>query len=367
MKRVPFLDLSLQNEPLREELNGALRRVIESGHFILGPEVEAFEEAFAEFCGVRHAVALNSGTSALHLGLLALGVEPGDEVITVAHTFAATVEAILYCGARPVFVDVDPDTLVMDPGKVESAITERTASILPVHLYGNPADMEALKIIADKHEIPIVEDACQAHGALHRGKPVGGWGKAGVFSFYPTKNLGGLGEGGILTTDDEGLTEIVRKLRSHGETGRYLHEQLGFNYRMSAFQGAALRTKLPHLHGWNEERRQIASCYREGLAESGIKAVMETPDSEAVYHLFVVLLPERDRVQMKLKERGIDTSVHYPVPLNRQPPFESATRISGDLAVTESIANRVLSLPIYPGISEEAIDTVTENLKELAG
>ena len=371
MPTVPFLDLALQNEPLHEELKAALERVIASGQFILGPEVDAFEEAFAQFCDVRHAVALNSGTSALHLGLLALGVHPGDEVITVAHTFAATAEAILYCGARPVYVDIDPHTLVMNVEEVEAAITDRTRAILPVHLYGNPVDMGRLVDIADRHGIPVLEDACQAHGALHRGKRVGGWGSAAAFSFYPTKNLGALGEGGILTTDDEDVAQTARMLRNHGEAERYQHSRLGFNYRMTAFQGAVLRTKLPYVKQWNEERRRLANSYRqgleglEGLEGSGIRVVQETPHSEAVYHLFVVMVDDRERIQQALEDEGIETQVYYPVPLHRQPAFSVENAPAPGLPVTITAACKVLCLPLYPEMGDEAVDAVVEQFRQL--
>ena len=371
MPSIPFLDLEPQNKPIQDKLVAAVERVISSGQFILGPEVGAFEKEFAEFCGLPYAVATNSGTSALHLGLLALDIQPDDEVITVAFTFAATVEAILYCGARPVYVDVDPDTLVMDVAQVEGAITDRTKAIIPVHLYGNPVDMGALNEMADRHGIPVLEDACQAHGALLRGKPVGSWGEAGVFSFYPTKNLGALGEGGILVTRDENIAETARILRNHGETARYQHSRLGFNYRMTAFQGAVLRTKLPYLKQWNKERRRLADRYRqgleglEGLGGSGIRVVEETPDSEAVYHLFVVMVDDRDQVQQALEGEGIETQVYYPVPLNRQPAFSTCNVSDAGLPVTDSAAERVLSLPLSVGMVEEAVDYVLEQIMQV--
>ena len=374
MPTVPFLDLALQNEPLHEELKAALERVIASGQFILGPEVDAFEEAFAQLCDVRCAVALNSGTSALHLGLLALGVHPGDEVITVAHTFAATAEAILYCGAGPVYVDIDPHTLVMNVEEVETAITDRTRVILPVHLYGNPVDMGRLVDIAGRHGIPVLEDACQAHGALHRGKRVGGWGSAAAFSFYPTKNLGALGEGGILTTNDEDIAQTARMLRNHGEAERYQHSRLGFNYRMTAFQGAVLRTKLPYLESWNNQRRQLADRYRKGLKGSSVNTTHETPQSRAVYHLFVVMVDNREIVQKGLNEVGIETVVYYPTPLYQQPGLTSHitvdsvaadNSVAADLPVTRAVSPKIISLPLYPGMSEETVDAVVEHLRGL--
>ncbi len=367
MSTIPFLDLSPQNEPLTADLEAAVSRVVRSGVFILGPEVEAFEESFARLCEVEHAVAVNSGTSALHLGLLALGVGSGDEVITVAHTFAATVEAILYCGAKPVYADIDPHTLVMDVGQVEDLITDRTRAILPVHLYGNPVDMGALKDISGGYGIPVLEDACQAHGALHRDRPVGGWGEAAAFSFYPTKNLGGLGEGGIVTTDDGGIADQIRMLRNHGESSRYRHERLGFNYRMSAFQGAVLNVKLAYLDAWNGVRRHLAERYRNNLSgreNPGLKIKIPevTPESESVAHLFVVLVDERDRVVEELADAGVQTRVFYPVPLYRQPAFADLVEGGFSLPVTEEISEQALSLPLYPGMSVEMIDTVVSAL-----
>jgi dTDP-4-amino-4,6-dideoxygalactose transaminase len=406
MDTIPFLDLRPQNDPLRAEFEAATARVIASGQFTLGPEVEAFEREFAAYCGTRHAVALNSGTSALHLGLLALGVGPGDEVITVAHTFFATVEAILYIGAKPVFVDIHPNTMVLDTRVLEQAITPRTRAILPVHLYGNPVDMGALREIADRHHIPVLEqaitprtrailpvhlygnpvdmgalreiadrhhipvleDACQAHGAVHRGRKVGGWGAAAAFSFYPTKNLGTTGEGGILTTDDETIAETARSLRNHGQSGVYRHDRVGFNYRMTAFQGAVLRVKLPHLDDWNEDRRRLAAVYRQGLEGSRAQVMAETPESTPVYHLLSVLVTDRDRIQKELAERGVQTRVYYPLPLHRQPAVETA-RFTGSrlplLPVTDSVAAQVLSLPLWPGMREEQVGQVMEVLKEV--
>ncbi|MFC1529297.1 DegT/DnrJ/EryC1/StrS family aminotransferase [Gemmatimonadota bacterium] len=365
---IPFLDLAPQNEPLTADLEAALSRVVRSGIFTLGPEVEAFEESFARLCGVEHAVAVNSGTSALHLSLLALGVEPGDEVITVAHTFAATVEAILYCGAKPVFIDIDPDTLLMDVNLVDAAITDLTKAILPVHLYGNPVDMGALKEVAGGYGIPVLEDACQAHGAIHRGRLVGGWGDAAAFSFYPTKNLGGLGEGGLVTTGDPEVADRIRMLRNHGESSRYRHEKLGFNARMSAFQGAVLNVKLAYLDAWNGVRAHLAERYRKnlsGLEASGLRLLRATPESEPVAHLFVVLVDERDRIVEELAESGIQTRVFYPEPLYRQPAFAGQAEEGFSLQVTEEISGKTLSLPLYPGMRIESVDAVVAALMNL--
>ncbi len=364
---IPFLDLSHQNEPLAADLEAAVSRVVRSGIFILGPEVETFEQSFARLCEVEHAVAVNSGTSALHLGLLALGVEPGDEVITVAHTFAATAEAIVYCGAKPVFIDLDPGTLAMDVEQAGSHITDRTKAILPVHLYGNPVDMGKLMELANGYGIPVLEDACQAHGALHRSRPVGGWGDAAAFSFYPTKNLGGLGEGGIVTTDDPEIADRVRMLRSHGESSRYQHERIGFNYRMSAFQGSVLNVKLAYLEAWNGVRKHLAERYRKnlsGLKEQGLRLLEVTRESETVDHLFVVLVDRRERIMKDLSEAGIQTRVFYSMPLYRQPAFDHLVADDIALPVTEEISKKALSLPLFPGMRIEEVDLVVKHLCE---
>jgi dTDP-4-amino-4,6-dideoxygalactose transaminase len=255
--------------------------------------------------------------------------------------------------------------MVLDTRVLEQAITPRTRAILPVHLYGNPVDMGALREIADRHHIPVLEDACQAHGAVHRGRKVGGWGAAAAFSFYPTKNLGTTGEGGILTTDDETIAETARSLRNHGQSGVYRHERIGFNYRMTAFQGAVLRVKLPHLDDWNEDRRRLAAVYRQGLEGSRAQVMAETPESTPVYHLLSVLVTDRDNIQKKLADRGVQTRIYYPLPLHRQPAVETARLVENQLPVTDSVAAQVLSLPLWPGMREEQVGQVMEVLKEV--
>ncbi|MGC1718021.1 MAG: DegT/DnrJ/EryC1/StrS family aminotransferase, partial [Isosphaeraceae bacterium] len=318
---VPFLDLKAQYASIREEILDALHEVAESTAYVLGPKVIAFEEAFAAFVGAKHCVGVNSGTSALHLALIAAGVRPGDEVITVPMTFIATSWAISYSGATPVFVDVDPATYTMDTRKIERKITRRTRAILPVHLYGQPADLEPILEIGRRHGIPIIEDAAQAHGAQYQGKAAGSQGFCGCFSFYPGKNLGAYGEAGAVVTDDEQVADRLRSLRDHAQSRRYHHSELGFNYRMDGFQGAVLGVKLKHLESWTEARRRLADRYREGLAGLPIKLPFEAPGRKHAWHLFVVLHPHRDRIRKELESRGIQTGLHYPIPVHLQEAY----------------------------------------------
>ncbi len=318
---VPYLDLKAQYAALRQEVLAALDCVGSKAAFILGEEVQAFEREFAAFCGAKHCVAVNSGTSALHLALLAAGVQHGDEVITTPNTFIATAEAISYTGAKPVFVDIDPRTANIDPNRIAPAVTSRTRAILPVHLYGLPAEMGAITAIAAQHQLSVIEDACQAHGARYHGQRVGGIGKAAAFSFYPSKNLGAYGEGGALTTNDAELSARARGLRSHGESRRYYHDEIGYNYRMEGFQGAILRVKLRKLEQWNARRKELAEIYRRGLAGARVELQDGGPASERVDHLFVVYVDGRDAVRKSLEERGVQTAVHYPLPVHLQKPY----------------------------------------------
>ncbi|HEV2205532.1 MAG TPA: DegT/DnrJ/EryC1/StrS family aminotransferase, partial [Candidatus Acidoferrales bacterium] len=318
---VRFIDFAAEYAELRDEILPALDRVCQHASFVQGPDVEAFEREFADFCGAKHCVALSSGTAALHLGLLAIGVQAGDEVITTPNTFIATAEAITYCGARPVFVDIDPTTANLDPKQIERAVTSRTRAILPVHLYGRPADMDAIREIATRRGICVLEDAAQAHGARYRQRRVGTLGDAAAFSFYPTKNLGAYGEGGALTTDDDRIASFARIARSHGQTARYEHKFVGYNYRMQGLQGAVLRIKLRRLYTWTEKRRAIAAEYRQLLAGAPVSIPADDPRDEAVYHQFVIYAANRDLVASRLAERGIETAVHYPKPLHLQPAY----------------------------------------------
>jgi dTDP-4-amino-4,6-dideoxygalactose transaminase len=362
--KVPFVDLKVLHAPIAADLSSAIDRVMRNTAFIQGAEVKAFEDAFAHYIGVRHCVAVNSGTAALHLALLALGIGPGDEVITVSHTFIATSEAISAVGARPVFVDVDPVTYTMDPAKVEAAITSRTRALLPVHLYGYPANMDALLAIAQRHNLLLVEDACQAHGAQYKGRMAGSMAAAGCFSFYPGKNLGACGEGGAMVTNDDALATKIRMLREHGSLQKYVHLIPGYNFRMEGIQGAVLAVKLPHLDSWNDRRRAIAQRYNERLAGQGVILPAEEPDSKHVYHLYVVQADDRDALKDHLAKSGIETGLHYPIPLHQQDAYASLGYRTGDFPVTEQLTQRILSLPMYPDMSLEAADYVSDSIIE---
>lgn len=363
--KVSFLELKEQHRRLGDELRSAIDRVLESGWFALGPEVEAFEDAFARYLGSPHCVGVNSGTAALHLSLLALGIGPGDEVITVPHTFIATVEAITAVGARPVLVDVDPLSYTMDPRKAQAAITAKTRAIIPVHLCGQTADMQALNTIAQERRIAVIEDACQAHGAEFQGRKAGTLGNVGCFSFYPSKNLGSCGEGGAVVTSDPKVAERVRMLRNHGSLGKFGHAFPGFNFRMEALQGAVLSAKLKHLDQWNNARRALARRYDQALSGCGITTPAEMPYARHVYHLYIIQCEERDRLRDGLAARGIETGLHYPVPVHLEKAYSDLDYRAGDFPVSERLAQQSLSLPIYPELSPEAVDYVASNLREL--
>lgn len=365
--KVPFLDLKAEFQQLRGEILPALERVCENASFILGEEVEAFEREFADFCGTKHCVGLASGTAALHLGLLALGVQPEDEVITTPNTFLATAEAISYCGADPIFVDIDPQTGNLDPKLIERAITPRTRAILPVHLYGRPADMDPIREIAARHNIRILEDAAQAHGARYRGKRAGGLADAAAFSFYPTKNMAAYGEGGALTTDDDQIAKYARAARSHGQTARYEHEFVGFNYRMHGFQGAVLRVKLRHLFAWTARRQEIAREYRRLLEGARVEMPVDDPRDECVYHQFVIYVSNRNAVISQLTGRGIETVVHYPKPVYLQPAYSSLGCPPRTCPNAERACERVLSLPMRPDLTAEQVSYVANAVKEFVG
>jgi dTDP-4-amino-4,6-dideoxygalactose transaminase len=363
MAGVPYLDLRAQYHSIKPEIDAAVLRVLESTQYTLGDDVAAFERAFAGYCGTREAVGLNSGTSALHLALLAAGVKPGDDVITVPFTFVATVASLLYAGARPVLVDVDPDFYTMDPSRLESAITPRTRAIMPVHLYGQPADMGPIMEIAGRHGIPVIEDAAQAHGAEYEGRRCGSFGRVACFSFYPGKNLGAYGEAGAVVTDDQELANRIRLLRSWGEQKRYEHSVRGFNYRMEGIQGAILNVKLKYLEQWTEARRARAARYRCALAGTNVVVPAERPGARHVYHVYAVRVPHRDAVRSQLTDAGIQTGVHYPIPTHLQPAYADLGYRAGDFPVAETLAREVLSLPIYPELTDAQIDTVANALK----
>lgn len=365
--KIPFLDLKAEYAALRDEILPALDRVCQTSAFVQGEEMEAFETEFAKYCGTKHCVALSSGTAALHLGLLALGVQAGDEVITTANTFLATAEAITYCGAQPVLVDIDPATANIDANLIERAITRRTRAILPVHLYGRPADMDAIRAIASRHNLRVLEDAAQAHGARYRGKRVGALADAAAFSFYPTKNLGAYGEGGALTTDDALIAQFARAARNHGQTARYDHEFVGYNYRMQGFQGAVLRIKLRHLDAWTEKRQFIAREYRRALENARVELPMDDSRDQCVYHQFVIYVNSRCSVISKLADKGVATSIHYPKPVHLQPAYSSLGDPVGTYPLAERACDRVLSLPIFPNMTTEQISYVANSVFEIVG
>lgn len=364
---VPLADLSAQFKPLREEILKELAEVAESTAYILGPKVSAFENAFAKYCGVKHCIGVNTGTSALHLSLICAGVNPGDEVITVPMTFIATSWGISYCGAKPVYVDVDPKTYTMDPSKVEKAITKKTKAILPVHLYGQMADMDALLAIGKKHGIPVIEDACQAHGASYKGKTAGQMGQSACFSFYPGKNLGAYGEAGAVVTDDDAMAKRMRALRDHAQEQRYHHSEIGFNYRMDGMQGAVLNVKLKHLEKWTEARRSGAAKYKQLLADLPIKLPVEMPGNRHVWHLYVVLHPERDRVRAELEKRGVQTGLHYPIPLHLQKAYADLGYKQGDFPVSEQVGRECITLPLFAEMSPQQHTAVVDALTEVLG
>ena len=365
--RIPYFDLSAQYEKIRDEILAALDDVCRHSQFVLGDEVAQFEEEFAAYCTANSCVALNSGTSALHLALLAAGVGPGDEVITSPNTFFATAEAISYTGARPVLADVSPETANIDPRALQNAITDRTRAIVPVHLYGRPADLGAILDIGERHGLPIIEDACQAHGATYRGRRVGTFGFAAAFSFYPAKNLGAYGEGGALTTNDESVAQFARVMRDHGQASRYLHNAVGFNYRMDGFQGAVLRIKLQHLDEWTTKRRAIAQVYRELLARTMVDIPEDIPGSECVYHIFAVYVDDRDSVRSALAARGISTGIHYPIPVHLQKAYAGLGYERGDFPHAERACDRVLSMPLFPEMTIDQARYAGSALAEIAG
>lgn len=361
---IPLIDLKAQHQSIRKELREAIDRVLDTCEFALGSEVEAFENEFAAYCGARHGIAVNSGTSALHLALLAAGVGPGDEVITVPFSFVATAAAIVYTGARPVFVDVDPRSYTMDAGQIERVITPRTKAILPVHLYGHPADIDPIVEIARRHNLIVIEDAAQAHSAEYKGRKVGAIGDLGCFSFYPTKNLGACGEGGIVLTNRPEFDRKIRMLRDWGQEKKYYHVLKAFNYRMEGMQGAVLRVKLRHLHAWNEARRAHAASYDAVLPAAGVKTPQAMAYARHVYHVYAIRTQERDGLQQSLTGRGIHTAVHYPYPIHLLPSYADLGHHLGDFPQSEKLSRELLSLPMFPELSEESISQVSSTIVE---
>ena len=362
--KVPYLDLKAQYQSIKPEIDAAIARVLDSCQFVLGSEVAGFEQEFATYCGTTECIALNSGTSALHLALLAAGVGAGDEVITVPFTFVASVAAIIYAGARPVLVDIDPRSFTMDPAAVEAAITPRTKAILPVHLYGQPADMDPIMEVARRHGLVVIEDAAQAHGAKYKGRAVGSIGDLACFSFYPGKNLGAYGEGGAVTTSNEKYAQTVRMLRDWGQDRKYHHVLRGYNYRMEGFQGAVLRVKLRHLDAWTNARRNVVSLYNKFLGDAGVETPSEMPWAHHVYHVYTLRTTDRDGMHAFLQEEGIQTGIHYPVPAHLQPAYSDLGYKKGAFPQSEEAANQVLSLPLYPELPAEAVAEVAKAVKK---
>ena len=364
MEKIPFNALAVQDQPIQAELLAAIRRVVERGRYVLGDEVRAFETAFAAACGTAHAVGVANGTDAMRLALEAVGVRAGDEVVTVAHTATFTALAISMLGARPVFCDIEPGTMTMDPAKLEAAITPRTRAILPVHLYGQTADLDPLLAIAQRRGLPLIEDCAQSHLARYRGKAAGSLGTAGAFSFYPTKNLGALGDAGAVTTDDPAIAQKIRELRNGGQADRYRHVWKGVNSRLDEIQAAVLSVKLAHLAAATAERRKLAARYHEGL--TGVVTPREAPGREHVYHLYVVRHPRRDALAAHLEAAGIGAFIHYPIPVHLQPAYADCGLKEGALPETERAAREVLSLPLYPGLAAAQQARVIEAVNAFA-
>lgn len=366
MSGVKFLDLKTQYLAIKDEVDAAVLDVLDSATYVLGPKVQAFETAFARAHETTHGVAVNTGTSALHVALLAERIGAGDEVITVPMTFTATVAVIRYTGATPVFVDVDPETFTMDPTQIVDKITPRTRAILPVHLYGQAADMGPIMEIARAHGLKVIEDCAQAHLATYQGRPVGGIGNYGCFSFYPGKNLGAYGEGGLVTTNEDASAEQMRLLRDWGQVRKYHHEMLAYNYRMDGIQGAVLGVKLRYLDRWTEERRSRAALYRDLLDGSGLHVATESADRRHVYHIFSVFHDERDRLQAHLAQAGIQSGLHYPFPVHLQKAYADLGHKPGDFPVSEQVAKTQLSLPMYPELLDSEVARVVEALKSFS-
>ena len=362
-RTIRFVDLQAQYRSIKAEIDPAVLGVLDSGEYVLGAEVEALEKEFAAHCGTSDAIAVSSGTSALHLALLAAGIGPGDEVITTPLTFVATVAAIGYTGARVVLADIDPVTFTIDPSLIERAITDKTRAIVPVHLYGQPADMRPIREIAERHEISVIEDAAQAHGAEYDDRRAGSLGQLGCFSFYPSKNLGAYGEGGMVTTSDARLARAVRALRDWGKESN-AHVLKGYNYRMDAIQGAVLRVKLRHLDAWNEARRERASWYTELLDDSPVRTPGVAAYANHVHHVYAVRSPNRDALQESLSGRGIATGIHYRAPVHLEPAYSDMGYVPGDFPHSERAASEVLSLPLYPELSREQVELVAAAIRE---
>ncbi len=364
---IPFVDLKAQYANIKSEVNAAIAGVLESCQFSLGGEVAAFEQEFAAYCGTKQGVAVNTGTSALHLSLLAAGIGRSDEVITVPFTFVATVAAVHYCGARPILVDIDPRYFNLDPNRVEAAITKRTKAILPVHLYGQPADMDPILDIARRHKLLVIEDACQAHGAEYKGRRAGSLGDMGCFSFYPGKNLGAYGEGGMVVTNDAEYARTIRMLRDWGAEKKYQHELKGYNYRMEGIQGAVLRVKMRYVEAWTQARRANAALYDRLFAGSGVPTPQVMPNARHVYHIYAIRSKQRKAWMEALQAQGIHTGIHYPIPVHLLPAYSDLGYKGGDFPHSEQAANEVLSLPMFAELTSGQCEDVAAALRNLVG
>ena len=363
-QNVPFVDLGIQYQAIAAEINHAISKVIQEADFILGREVRLFEEEFAAFCDVPYAVGVDSGTSALELALRAFDIGSGDEVITAANSFIASALGVSHAGAKPVLVDVDPYTYTLDVTAIERAITRRTKAILPVHLYGHPAHMDPIQQLADKHGVMVIEDACQAHGARYKGKRVGSLSHAAAFSFYPGKNLGAYGDGGMVVTNDKKVANRLEMLRNYGQKEKYKHLFRGYNRRLDTMQAAILRVKLRYLEKWNAARRWNASLYQKHLEGSGVVVPGEAGGAESVWHLYVIRTEQRDQLKDHLVSKGINASIHYPVPIHLQPAYQDLGHKRGDFPVTEAYAEKILSLPMYAELTGRQIEFVAQTISE---
>jgi len=360
---IPLVDLKREYAEIGDEITSIIQRTLENGWFILGQQLNEFEREFSHYIGAKHGIGVNSGSDALFLALKALGIDENSEVITVSHTFVSTADSIVRCGAKPVFVDIEPETYCINPALIEDKITEKTKAILPVHLYGHPANMGYILEIAKEHGLSVVEDACQAHGAEYNGKKVGSIGDVGCFSFYPAKNIGAYGDGGFVTTNDSSLAERIKSLRNYGQSKKYHHDCVGVNSRLDELQAAVLRIKLSRLDMWNEKRRRIAKLYAEVLDQTDIILPVERAYAKHVYHLFVTRLAKRDKCQRFLQKRGIQTQIHYRIPVHKQNAYKEF-ETAKDLSVTEVICNEILSLPLYPSLTDEEVAYVAGALKD---
>ncbi len=362
---IPLVDLKAQYQSIKPEIDAAMQRVVDNTSFILGKEVSQFEKDYATFCKAEHCVGMDSGTAALHLALIICGVKPGDEVITTTHTFVATAEVISVIGAKPVLVDIDPRTYNIDPNLIEGAITPRTRAIIPVHLYGQPAEMDPILDIARKHNLRVIEDAAQAHGAEYRGRRAGTLGDVACFSFFPSKNLGAYGDAGALVTNNAELAERARMLRNHGRVAKYKHLIVGYGYRLDAMQAAVLGAKLPHLDAWNARRREIADYYTELFTNLDLVTPYCPPHITPIYHIYAVRGKQRDALQKHLQAHGIETGIHYPIPLHLQPVYKNLGHKRGDFPVAEQVADEELSLPMYPELTDAQVQQIVEAVREI--